>query len=131
LIPRKVLKVSSRACIEFSCVLFQELTVFPQTSHPCSEPLLPPHNFHSLRRLPQCPTRCQPIHISHPMPITLGISMASGPQPLPSIPPHRPQAGFHTLPHQLPYTNNQASAVRHRLSPCTGMSVNVSVVLKY
>lgn len=88
-----------------------------KTSHPCSEPLLPPQNFHSLRRLPQCPTRCQPIHISHPMPITLGISMGSGLQPLPSIPPHRTlvshthspgrAAGFHTLPRQLPYTNNQ------------------------
>ncbi|XP_048047749.1 disintegrin and metalloproteinase domain-containing protein 12 isoform X1 [Megalobrama amblycephala] len=86
-----------------------------KTSHPSSEPLLPPHNFHSLRRQPECPTRCQPIHISHPMPITLGVSMGSGLQPLPSVPPHRTlvshspgrAAGFHTLPRQLPYTNNQ------------------------
>ncbi|XP_016323377.1 disintegrin and metalloproteinase domain-containing protein 12-like [Sinocyclocheilus anshuiensis] len=79
-------------------------------SHPSSEPLLPPHNFHSLHRLPECPTRCQPVHISHPMPIT-------GLQPLPSVLPHRTlvshthspgrAAGFHTLPHQLPYTNIQ------------------------
>ncbi|XP_050989618.1 disintegrin and metalloproteinase domain-containing protein 12 isoform X2 [Labeo rohita] len=81
-----------------------------KTSHPSSEPLLPPHNFHSLRRLPECPTRCQPVHISHPMPIT-------GLQPLPSVPLHRTlmshthspgrTAGFHTLPRQLPYANIQ------------------------
>ncbi|KTG35154.1 hypothetical protein cypCar_00006677 [Cyprinus carpio] len=81
-----------------------------KTSHPSSEPLIPPHNFYSLHRLPECPPRCQPIHISHLMPIT-------GLQPLPSVPPHRTlvshthspgrAAGFHTLPHQLPYTNIQ------------------------
>uniref|UniRef100_A0A8C2DD93 ADAM metallopeptidase domain 12 n=1 Tax=Cyprinus carpio TaxID=7962 RepID=A0A8C2DD93_CYPCA len=81
-----------------------------KTSHPSSEPLIPPHNFYSLHRLPECPPHCQPIHISHLMPIT-------GLQPLPSVPPHRTlvshthspgrAAGFHTLPHQLPYTNIQ------------------------
>ncbi|KAF4102350.1 disintegrin and metalloproteinase domain-containing protein 12 isoform X4 [Onychostoma macrolepis] len=75
-----------------------------KTSHPSSEPLLPPHNFHSLRRLPECPIRCQPIHISHPMPIT-------GLQPHRTLVPHTHTAGraagFHTLPRQLPYANIQ------------------------
>ncbi|XP_051579597.1 disintegrin and metalloproteinase domain-containing protein 12-like isoform X2 [Myxocyprinus asiaticus] len=85
--------------------------------HPSSEPLLPPHNFHSLRRLPECSSRFQPVHISHPTPITLGVGMATGLQSLPAVPPHRTllshthslgiAAGFHTLPRQLPYTNNQ------------------------
>ncbi|XP_052002073.1 disintegrin and metalloproteinase domain-containing protein 12-like isoform X2 [Xyrauchen texanus] len=88
-----------------------------KTTHPSSEPLLPPHNFHSLRGLPECPSRFQPVHISHPMPITLGVGMATGLQSLPSVPPHRTllshahslgiAAGFHTLPRQLPYTNSQ------------------------
>uniref|UniRef100_A0A672KD37 ADAM metallopeptidase domain 12 n=2 Tax=Sinocyclocheilus grahami TaxID=75366 RepID=A0A672KD37_SINGR len=73
-------------------------------SHHSSEPLLPPHNFHSLHRLPECPTRCQPIHISHPMPIT-------GLQPHRTLVSHTHSpgraAGFHTLPRQLPYANIQ------------------------
>ncbi|XP_065144464.2 disintegrin and metalloproteinase domain-containing protein 12 isoform X2 [Paramisgurnus dabryanus] len=87
------------------------------SSHPSSEPLLPPNNFHSLRRLHECPSRCHPVHISHPMPITLDVGMATGLQTLPSVPPHRTllahtqspgrSAGFHTLPRQLPYTNHQ------------------------
>lgn len=73
-------------------------------SHHSSEPLLPPHNFHSLRRLPECPTRCQPVHISHPMPIT-GLQLH---RTLVSH-THSPgrAAGFHTLPRQLPYANIQ------------------------
>nr|XP_055028006.1 disintegrin and metalloproteinase domain-containing protein 12 isoform X1 [Misgurnus anguillicaudatus] len=87
------------------------------SSHPSSEPLLPPNNFHSLRRLHECPSRCHPVHISHPMPITLGVGTATGLQTLPSVPPHRTllahtqspgrSAGFHTLPRQLPYPNHQ------------------------
>ncbi|XP_066529729.1 disintegrin and metalloproteinase domain-containing protein 12 isoform X1 [Hoplias malabaricus] len=86
-------------------------------SHLCAEPLLPPPNFHShsLRRLPQC----QPLHISHPMPITLGVGVATGLQALPPVPPHRPlpththtqspvrAAPFLTLPRQLPYRTNK------------------------
>lgn len=75
-----------------------------KTSHHISEPLLPSHNFHSLRRLPECPTRCQPIHISHPMPIT-------GLQHHRTLVSHTHSpgraAGFHTLPRQLPYANIQ------------------------
>ncbi|KAI4882539.1 hypothetical protein NFI96_010411 [Prochilodus magdalenae] len=93
--------------------------VMGQPSHLSAEPLLPPPNFHShsLRRLPQCPAQCQPLHISHPMPITLGVGMATGLQALPPVPPHRPlpthtqspvrAAPFLTLPRQLPYRANQ------------------------
>uniref|UniRef100_A0A671NAQ5 Disintegrin and metalloproteinase domain-containing protein 12-like n=1 Tax=Sinocyclocheilus anshuiensis TaxID=1608454 RepID=A0A671NAQ5_9TELE len=95
---------------------FPKTVCFPQMSHHSSEPLLPPHNFHSLRRLPECPTRCQPVHISYPMPIT-------GLQPHRTLVSHTHSpgraAGFHTLPRQLPYANIQVSAVSLRLSPCT------------
>lgn len=117
LIPQKVFVAvaSSRACIELLS-LFSRAVCIPQISHPSSEPLLPPHNFHSLRRLPECPSRCQPVHISHPMPIT-------GLQPHRTLVSHTHSpdraAGFHTLPRQLPYANIQVSAVSLRLSPCT------------
>ncbi|XP_068070709.2 disintegrin and metalloproteinase domain-containing protein 12 isoform X6 [Danio rerio] len=64
-------------------------------SHPSSEPLLPAHSFQSLRRMPECPSRCQPVHISHPMPITLQ--------------PHRTlrETGVHTLPRHIAYTHTQ------------------------
>lgn len=64
-------------------------------SHPSSEPLLPAHSFQSLRRMPECPSRCQPVHISHPMPITLQ--------------PHRTlrATGVHTLPRHIAYTHTQ------------------------
>ncbi|XP_076834939.1 disintegrin and metalloproteinase domain-containing protein 12 isoform X3 [Brachyhypopomus gauderio] len=88
-------------------------------SHLCAEPLLPPPNIrsHSLRRLPQCPAVCQPIHISQPMPIKLAVGVATGLESVPSAPPHRPlptlthspikASPFLTLPHQLPYRANQ------------------------
>ncbi|XP_051502053.1 disintegrin and metalloproteinase domain-containing protein 12 [Myxocyprinus asiaticus] len=88
-----------------------------KSTHPSSEPLLPPHNFHSLCWLPECPARCQPVHITHPMPITLGDGMTKGLQSMPAVPPHRTllshtdspgrAAGFHTLPRQLPFIKNQ------------------------
>ncbi|XP_030643273.1 disintegrin and metalloproteinase domain-containing protein 12 [Chanos chanos] len=77
-------------------------------SHLISEPLLPPHNLHShsLRRLPQC----QPLQISHPMPVSLGMGMSTGQDHPPPVPPHRAPptqtrspvraAPFHTLPRQ-------------------------------
>ncbi|XP_024280708.1 disintegrin and metalloproteinase domain-containing protein 12 isoform X1 [Oncorhynchus tshawytscha] len=82
-------------------------------SHLSSEPLLPPHSFHShsLRRLPHY----QPLHISHPMPVSLSV----GQQPLPPVPPHHkalpahtalspPRAPpFHSLPRQQPYRMDQ------------------------
>ncbi|XP_055758436.1 disintegrin and metalloproteinase domain-containing protein 12-like isoform X2 [Salvelinus fontinalis] len=82
-------------------------------SHLSSEPLLPPHSFHShsLRRLPHY----QPLHISHPMPVSLSV----GQQPLPPVPPHHkalpahtalspPRAQpFHSLPRQQPYRMDQ------------------------
>ncbi|XP_053366090.1 disintegrin and metalloproteinase domain-containing protein 12 [Clarias gariepinus] len=60
--------------------------------HLSAEPLLPPPTFHphSLRRFPHCPAQCQPLHISHPIPITLGLSVAAGLQAPPPVPPHRP-----------------------------------------
>ncbi|XP_017207314.2 disintegrin and metalloproteinase domain-containing protein 12 isoform X5 [Danio rerio] len=66
-----------------------------EMSHPSSEPLLPAHSFQSLRRMPECPSRCQPVHISHPMPITLQ--------------PHRTlrETGVHTLPRHIAYTHTQ------------------------
>ncbi|KAM9726799.1 disintegrin and metalloproteinase domain-containing protein 12 isoform 2-T2 [Menidia menidia] len=47
-----------------------------------TEPLLPPHNFHShsLRRLPFY----QPLHISQPMPVSLNVGQPT----LPPLPPH-------------------------------------------
>ncbi|XP_029926951.1 disintegrin and metalloproteinase domain-containing protein 12 [Myripristis murdjan] len=63
-----------------------------------SEPLLPPHNFHShsLRRLPVY----QPLHISHPMPVSLSV----GQPPLPPVPPHQRVLPAHTsiLPPVVP-----------------------------
>ncbi len=106
---------SSRACIAFVS-LFSRAVCIPQTSHPSLEPLLPPHNFHSLRRLPECPSRCQPVHISNPMPIT-GLQ-SHRTLVLHTHSPGR-AAGVHTLPRQLPFTNIQVSAVSLRLSPCT------------
>nr|XP_017207314.1 disintegrin and metalloproteinase domain-containing protein 12 isoform X2 [Danio rerio] len=66
-----------------------------EMSHPSSEPLLPAHSFQSLRRMPECPSRCQPVHISHPMPITLQ--------------PHRTLRAtvVHTLPRHIAYTHTQ------------------------
>ncbi|XP_038846752.1 disintegrin and metalloproteinase domain-containing protein 12-like [Salvelinus namaycush] len=82
-------------------------------SHRSLEPLLPSHSLHShsLRRLPNY----QPIHISHPMPVSLSV----GQQPLPPVPPHHralpahtalspPRAPpCHSLPRQQPYRMDQ------------------------
>ncbi|KAM6956564.1 LOW QUALITY PROTEIN: disintegrin and metalloproteinase domain-containing protein 12-like [Aplochiton taeniatus] len=59
-------------------------------SHLSSEPLLPPHNFHSysLRRLPLY----QPLHISHPMPVSLSVGQLT----LPPVPPHHRALPAHT-----------------------------------
>ncbi|XP_062319716.1 disintegrin and metalloproteinase domain-containing protein 12-like [Osmerus eperlanus] len=59
-------------------------------SHFSSEPLLPPPNFHShsLRRLPHY----QPIHISHPMPVSLSVGQPT----LPPVPPHHRALPPHT-----------------------------------
>ncbi|XP_052009644.1 disintegrin and metalloproteinase domain-containing protein 12 [Xyrauchen texanus] len=88
-----------------------------KSTHPSSETLLPPHNFHNLCWLPECPTRCQPVHITHPMPIILGDGMTKGLQSMPTVPPHRTllshtdspvrATSFHTLPRQLPYIKKQ------------------------
>ncbi|XP_046885169.1 disintegrin and metalloproteinase domain-containing protein 12-like isoform X2 [Hypomesus transpacificus] len=61
-----------------------------KTSHFSSEPLLPPPNFHShsLRRLPHY----QPIHISHPMPVSLSVGQLT----LPPVPPHHRALPPHT-----------------------------------
>ncbi|CAL8297350.1 unnamed protein product [Merluccius merluccius] len=63
-----------------------------------SEPLLPPDNFHSqsLRRLPVY----QPLHISHPMPVSLSVGQPS----LPPLPAHPPMPGDpeRPLPPQKP-----------------------------
>ncbi|XP_056147608.1 disintegrin and metalloproteinase domain-containing protein 12 [Lampris incognitus] len=58
-----------------------------------SEPLLPPHNFHShsLRRLPLY----QPLHISHPMPVSLSVGQPT----LPPVPAHH-----RVLPVQTSYS---------------------------
>lgn len=55
----------------------------PQPSLLSSEPLLPPHNFHShsLRRLPLY----QPLQISQPMPASLSVGQPA----LPPLPAHR------------------------------------------
>ncbi|XP_062257686.1 disintegrin and metalloproteinase domain-containing protein 12 [Platichthys flesus] len=73
-----------------------------------SEPLLPPHNFHShsLRRLPLY----QPLHISQPMPVSLSVGQPTLP-PLPVLhrvlPPHTALSPprvppFLSLPRQQP-----------------------------
>ncbi|XP_074502231.1 disintegrin and metalloproteinase domain-containing protein 12 isoform X3 [Sebastes fasciatus] len=55
-----------------------------------AEPLLPPHNFHShsLRRLPIY----QPLHISHPMPVSLSVGQPT----LPPLPAHHRVLPVHT-----------------------------------
>ncbi|XP_069395074.1 disintegrin and metalloproteinase domain-containing protein 12 isoform X2 [Paralichthys olivaceus] len=55
-----------------------------------SEPLLPPHNFHShsLRRLPLY----QPLHISQPMPVSLSVGQPT----LPPLPAHHRVLPAHT-----------------------------------
>ncbi|XP_034464776.1 disintegrin and metalloproteinase domain-containing protein 12 isoform X2 [Hippoglossus hippoglossus] len=55
-----------------------------------SEPLLPPHNFHShsLRRLPLY----QPLHISQPMPVSLSVGQPT----LPPLPVHHRVLPAHT-----------------------------------
>ncbi|XP_062863969.1 disintegrin and metalloproteinase domain-containing protein 12 [Trichomycterus rosablanca] len=65
---------------------------FDKPCHLSAEPLLPSPSFHShsLRRLPQCSAQCQPLHISHPMPITVGMGIATALQNPPPVPPHRP-----------------------------------------
>ncbi|KAM6915932.1 disintegrin and metalloproteinase domain-containing protein 12 [Xenentodon cancila] len=74
-----------------------------------AEPLLPSHNFHShsLRRLPLY----QPLHISHPMPVSLSVGQPTLP-PLPAhhlraLPTHAslsppPVPPFFSLPRQQP-----------------------------
>lgn len=60
-----------------------------QPPHRGSEAALPPAPYpsHSLRRLPQCP----PIHPSHPVPLSLTVSLSPVPGQLrpPVPPPHR------------------------------------------
>ncbi|XP_058255797.1 disintegrin and metalloproteinase domain-containing protein 12 isoform X1 [Hemibagrus wyckioides] len=87
--------------------------------HFSAEPLLPPSTFHphSLRRFPHCPAQCQPLHISHPIPITLGLGVAADLQAPPPVPPHRPlprhtqspmrASPFFTLPRQPIFMANQ------------------------
>ncbi|XP_037836939.1 disintegrin and metalloproteinase domain-containing protein 12-like isoform X2 [Kryptolebias marmoratus] len=56
-----------------------------------------PYPAHSLRRLPQCP----PVHLSHPVPLSLTLSLSPGPrQPRPPAPPpHRaPPPHIHAAP---------------------------------
>lgn len=64
----------------------------------CAEPLLPPHNFHShsLRSLPLY----QPLHISHPMPVSLSVGQPT----LPPLPAHHRVLPAHTSlpPPQVP-----------------------------
>ncbi|XP_028324380.1 disintegrin and metalloproteinase domain-containing protein 12 isoform X2 [Gouania willdenowi] len=75
-----------------------------KTSLLSAEPLFPPHNFHShsLRRMPLY----QPLHISHPMPVSLSVGQPMLP-PLPTqrgiqpMSPPRDQA-FLSLPRQQP-----------------------------
>ncbi|TRZ01350.1 hypothetical protein DNTS_031870 [Danionella cerebrum] len=65
------------------------------------------------RHVPDCPIRCQPVHISHPLPITESIRTGPGA----SAPHHRTLVshtlpacraiGFHTLPRQLSYSHSQ------------------------
>nr|XP_020460762.1 disintegrin and metalloproteinase domain-containing protein 12-like isoform X3 [Monopterus albus] len=64
--------------------------------HRGAEAVLPPAPCppHSLRRLPQCP----PVHLSHTVPVSLTLSLSTGPgqQRPPAPPPHRtPPPHFH------------------------------------
>ncbi|XP_026171154.1 disintegrin and metalloproteinase domain-containing protein 12 isoform X1 [Mastacembelus armatus] len=73
--------------------------IFKQSPHRGPEALLPPAPYpsHSLHRLPQCP----PVHLSHPVPLSLTLSLSTGPrQPRPPIPPpHRaPPPHIHLAP---------------------------------
>ncbi|TTC14935.1 Disintegrin and metalloproteinase domain-containing protein 12 [Bagarius yarrelli] len=87
--------------------------------HLSAKPLLPPSSLHShsLRSFPHCPAQCQPLHISHPIPITLGLGASAGLQSPPPVPPHRPlprhphspvrASPFFTLPQQPVFIANQ------------------------
>ncbi|XP_029384136.1 disintegrin and metalloproteinase domain-containing protein 12 isoform X2 [Echeneis naucrates] len=61
----------------------------PPPPHRGPEAALPPAPCpsHSLRRLPQCP----PVHLSHPVPLSLTVSLSPGPGQLRPLvpPPHR------------------------------------------
>ncbi|XP_054898583.1 disintegrin and metalloproteinase domain-containing protein 12-like isoform X4 [Poeciliopsis prolifica] len=63
-------------------------TIFksPQRASDAAPPSVP-YPSHSLHRLPQCP----PVHLSHPVPLSLTLSLTPGPrQPRPPAPPpHR------------------------------------------
>ncbi|XP_034563027.1 disintegrin and metalloproteinase domain-containing protein 12-like isoform X2 [Notolabrus celidotus] len=79
-------------------------TIF-KPSHRGPEAVLPPVPYpshHSLHRLPQCP----PVHLSHPVPLSLTLSLSPGPMQLrpPVPPPH-----IHIAARGTPFR----SALRH------------------
>lgn len=80
--------------------------IFPQPPHRGAEAALPPAPCpsHSLRRLPQCP----PVHLSHPVPLSVTLSLSTGPgQPRPPVPPpHRaPPPHIHVAPRGASFRN--------------------------
>lgn len=81
-----------------------------QPPHRGPEAVLPPAPYpsHSMRRLPQCP----PVHLSHPVPLSLTLSISSGPgQPRPPVPPPHRAAPPHI--HVAPRGASFHSASRH------------------
>lgn len=75
-----------------------------------SEPLLPPHNFHShsLRRLPLY----QPLHISQPMPVSLSVGQPT----LPPLPAHYKVLPTHASGSPAPRVQPFLSLPRHQSS---------------
>ncbi|CAJ1080241.1 disintegrin and metalloproteinase domain-containing protein 12-like isoform X1 [Xyrichtys novacula] len=73
-------------------------TVF-KPPHRGPEAVLPPAPYpshHSLHRLPQCP----PVHLSHPVPLSLTLSLSPGPVlPRPPVPPPH----IHVAPRGTPF----------------------------
>ncbi|KAF3704281.1 Disintegrin and metalloproteinase domain-containing protein 12 [Channa argus] len=74
--------------------------------HRRAEAVLPPAPYpsHSLRRLPQCP----PIHVSHPVPLSLTVSLSTGSRQLkpPVPPPHQaPPPHIHVAPRGASFRN--------------------------
>lgn len=68
--------------------------------------MLPPAPYpsHSLRTLPQCPL----VHLRHPVPLSLTLSLSNGPgQPKPPLPPpHRaPPPHIHVAPRGASFRN--------------------------
>lgn len=90
-----------------------------------------PYPAHSLRRLPQCP----PVHLSHPVPLSLTLSLSPGPrQPRPPAPPpHRaPPPHIHMAPRGASFrsVSHLSSCRMVMVSLQENISFNVSVTLE-